>query len=502
MRYGNPMSADLWSDFDRELGAELGLSPETVRRASQGLGFRFERCPVPARLGVPSVLPGGRRPLPEVRLRAVPGAPAIELPGLPAGESRALPRATLRRAPVAHPQRLPDVPRVRPVGGVAPALRPVVTEPLGLGPPPVASARVPRLEPAPEATVSAPERLPVPVSPESLQAPDPAVVLGRWDALSRAAAAEEDLEAQRFFVLASVVEQARRWCSLEGWLGAGDEDVVAAQALLALLDDERARRASRLLARPFLAPFEDEADRLGGFLERGDERTRELFAGIGFLEQRLGVTGAVSQEEYDRVRAELAASKGGYSPRLAALFFGGYYPWMQALATWAEASKLAVLYPSPGVDFSILARGESASFLEQVLFVIVASEQPRRSAWFARQNRGLPVGPRPTGSVGIAVLHFVDLQEQGDLLGARPSIFEPRMIDLAPLAGRLVDLAPVYRADRLYGFAPVRDRVIERVSTPREHLHLVPVSYDPDEVPRVVTAAAEILGVEAEIARA
>ena len=79
---------------------------------------------------------------------------------------------------------------------------------------------------------------------------------------------------------------------------------------------------------------------------------------------------------------------------------------------------------------------------------------------------------------------------------ARPTVFHPGLINLAPLQSRLVELAPAYRADELFGFAPVRQRVLNNVPDAPPHLKLVPISYDPEEMDRVVEAAAELLGIE------
>ena len=317
-----------------------------------------------------------------------------------------------------------------------------------------------------------------------------------WIEAAREARDVGDLEAQRFFALAAVVERVRWWRQLQEWLGAEGDEVVMAQAVDALLDDERARRAAALLARATFEPFDELVPRMNVFVEEGvEERRGAVVAGVSYLQQKEGLRAGVAQEEYDRVAGELAAAKGDYTQRLAVLFLGGYYPWFRALVRWAVARELTVLYPGPGVDFSLRSKGERASFLEQVLFMVVAPVAARRKAWLVRQSEGEAVGERPSATVGIAVLHCVDLVGGEGALSARPTAFVPGLVDLEPLAGRLEELRRASRADELVAFAPVPEAVARKAGPMPSHLRLVPVSYAPDAVKGVVAAAAEVLGV-------
>ena len=166
---------------------------------------------------------------------------------------------------------------------------------------------------------------------------------GRWDSLIREALARGDTEAQRFFVLADVVDRASRWLGIERMLEGKAEDSVFASALYAFLDEERARRAAELLVRPDMGAFELEVDRLSGFVDGSVERQRDMLGAFAFLRDRLDIKSDVTQEEHDRLKAQLAAALGGYVQRLGGLFLGGYYPWLRAIAKWAEDRKLAVL---------------------------------------------------------------------------------------------------------------------------------------------------------------
>ena len=230
------------------------------------------------------------------------------------------------------------------------------------------------------------------------------------------------------------------------------------------------------------------------------------------MEQRLAFVGPVVQEEHDQVRAQLDAAFGGFAQRLAANFLAGHYPWLRAIAKWAEERKFAVHYPSAGVDFSFLRRGGSVPYLEQILFVVVATEGARRSAWLARQNPGASVGARPDGSRGVAVLHMTEVSvqpdsgvrdidtgvmEDGPLLGL-PSAFGGWALDLSTLETRLAELAPICRADELVAFVPVPDWVfVQRPELP-PCLRLVSVSYEPEDLDSMLAALADVLGVAVE----
>ena len=195
--------------------------------------------------------------------------------------------------------------------------------------------------------------------------------------------------------------------------------------------------------RETLGPFEEHLARFSAFVDGAQVRRREVLGAFAFLQRRFEVRGAVTQEEHDRVRAQLASALGGNEQRLAALVLGGYSPWFRKIAASVDRRKLSVLYPSAGVDFSLRPRGESASFLEQILFVVVDYATVR----------------------------------------GRPTVFVPRPVALSGLETRLAELAPAYQADELVVLVPVPARVLKRLLDPPAHPRLVPVSYGPADLP-------------------
>ena len=93
------------------------------------------------------------------------------------------------------------------------------------------------------------------------------------------------------------------------------------------------------------------------------------------------------------------------------------------------------------------------------------------------------------------MLHFVDVGGGEGARSARPSAFVPGRVDLEPLAGRLEELRRASRADELVAFVPVAEEVARNAGPMPPYVRLVPVSYDPGVVNRVVATAADVLGV-------
>lgn len=498
------MSKDKVTEFDRGLANELGVSPETVCRARTGAGFRHRPAVVPPAL--PVRLPPALPPPPRVALREVVVPEPMPVPRLSEAERSPPrpPRVALRGVPRAEPMPVPRVRERAPsrTASSGVVLRAVETSSrLVSGPGGAADGEGGGAEGSPARAVPAgaggPSREGSGEEPVQRDVPVWAADTERlWLDAGTKARDAGDVEAQRFFALAAVVERVHWWRQLQEWLGAEGDEAVLGEAVDAVLEDERARRAAALLARPTFEPFDALVPRMNVFVEEGvEERRRAVVAGVSYLQHKVGLRAGVAQEEYDRVAGELAAAKGDYTQRLAVLFLGGYYPWFRALVRWAEARELTVLYPGPGVDFSIRAKGERASFLEQVLFMVVAPVAARRKAWLVRQSEGEAVGERPSGTVGIAVLHCVDFAGGEGALAVRPTAFVPGLVDLEPLAGRLEELREASRADELVAFAPVPEAVARTAGPMPSHLRLVPVSYAPDAVKGVVAAAADVLGV-------
>ena len=201
----------------------------------------------------------------------------------------------------------------------------------------------------------------------------------------------------------------------------------------------------------------------------------------------------------ERIRARRAVLLKDYHARLASHLLCGYHPWYQRILKWAVERDHKVLVLDKGRGFSLLPKVMRPAIPERILFVIVASEAARRSAWLARREAGSSPGDYPNGSRGAAVLNLVDAESRDDgRLAGRPSGFVDATIDLSKLDERLAEAAPEHAVRDLVAFAPVPAWVPEKIPNPPGHLKLVPISFEEADQARMLEALADALGVLAE----